>query len=178
MTENEAKEYMEDEIRCLQRASYCDRDCAKCELVKEEEPLIEAFGMAIQALEEIQAYRELGTVEGIVNLFNNQRTIIATQHEALAEKSKELRALKDAEEQGLILHLPCKVGTPVYMIASDCGGDTLDCRYRDCEGCSYLYSFVEENKFDTYMVDDIGKTVFLTKEEAEQALQKMKEGAE
>ena len=91
---------------------------------------------------------------------------------------ERLGEYEDAEEQGLILHLPCKVGTPVYMIASDCGGDTLDCRYRDCEGCSYLYSFVEENKFDTYMVDDIGKTVFLTKEEAEQALQKMKGGAE
>lgn len=51
MTENKAKEYMEDEIRCIQRAIYCDRDCAKCELVKEEEPLLEAFGIAIQALE-------------------------------------------------------------------------------------------------------------------------------
>lgn len=51
MTEQEAKEYMENEIRCIQRASYCDHDCAKCELVKEEEPLLEAFGMAIKALE-------------------------------------------------------------------------------------------------------------------------------
>ena len=51
MTEAEAKEYMKNEIRCIQRASYCDRDCAKCNLVKEEEPLLEAFGMAIKALE-------------------------------------------------------------------------------------------------------------------------------
>lgn len=102
----------------------------------------------------------------------------AEEHEQLAEWLEELKEYEDAEEQGLLLWLPCKVGTPVYMIAQDCGGDTLDCRYRDCEGCSYLYSFVEENAFDTYMVDDIGKTVFLTKEEAEQALQKMKEGAE
>ncbi len=51
MTEAEAKEYMENEIRCIQRASYCDRDCAKCNLVKEEKPLLKAFGMAINALE-------------------------------------------------------------------------------------------------------------------------------
>lgn len=67
MTENEAKAYMEDEIRCIQRASYCDRDCAKCPLVKEETPLLEAFGVAITALEEIQAYRAIGTVEECKN---------------------------------------------------------------------------------------------------------------
>lgn len=84
----------------------------------------------------------------------------------------KLAEYEDLEEQGLLLRLPCKVGTPVYMVAEDCGGDTLDCRRGGCEGCSYLYSFVEENSFDTYMVDDIGKTVFLTKAEAEQALKK------
>lgn len=88
----------------------------------------------------------------------------------------KLGQYEDVEEQGLLLRLPCKVGTPVYMVAQDCDGDTLDCRRGDCEGCNYLHSFVEENKFDTYMCDDIGKTVFLTKAEAEQALAKMKEG--
>ena len=43
----------------------------------------------------------------------------------------------------------------------------------DCEGCTYLYGFVEENKFETYMCDDIGKTVFLTQAEAEQKLEEM-----
>lgn len=77
---------------------------------------------------------------------------------------------EDADEQGLLLRLPCKVGTSVYMVAQDCGGDTLDCMRGDCEGCPYLYSFVEENKFETYMCDEIGKTVFLTKDEAEKKL--------
>lgn len=86
----------------------------------------------------------------------------------------KLGAYEDAEEQGLLLRLPCKVGTPVYMVAQDCGGDTLDCRCMDCEDCRYLYRFVEENSFDTYMCDAIGKTVFLTREEAEKALADMK----
>ena len=63
MTENEAKEYMENEVECIKRASHCDRDCLNCELVKEEEPLIESYGMAIQAIEEIQQYRAIGTIE-------------------------------------------------------------------------------------------------------------------
>lgn len=80
---------------------------------------------------------------------------------------------EDLEEQGKLLKRPCAVGTPVYMIAQDCGGDTLDCRSRDCENCEYLYSFVEENKFEAYMCDEINKTVFLTKEEAEAALKEL-----
>lgn len=36
MTNETAHEYMENEIRCIQRASngICTRDCGKCDLVK------------------------------------------------------------------------------------------------------------------------------------------------
>lgn len=53
MTNKTANEYMENEIRCVQRAGkgICTRECAECELVKEDTPLIEAYGMAILALE-------------------------------------------------------------------------------------------------------------------------------
>lgn len=91
----------------------------------------------------------------------------------LVSEVEQYKTYKDLEEQGLLLRLPCKVGTSVYMVAQDCGGDTLDCMRGDCEGCPYLYSFVEENKFEAYMCDDIGKTVFLTQAEAEQKLKKM-----
>lgn len=55
--------------------------------------LREAIDIAIQALEEIQQYRELGTVEEILKVFNNQQTIIATQHETL----KQYRAIGTVE---------------------------------------------------------------------------------
>ena len=87
----------------------------------------------------------------------------------------KLADYEDAEEQGLLLRLPVAIGTPVYMIGEDCGGDTLDCRRGECDCCPYLHSFVEQNAFDSYMVDDIGKTVFLTKEEAEMKLAESKE---
>lgn len=92
---------------------------------------------------------------------------------SIAQCLKKLQEYENLEEQGLLLRLPCKIGSPVYMVAQDCGGDTLDCRRGDCEGCPYLYSFVEENSFDSYMCDDIGETVFLTKEEAEQKLKEV-----
>ena len=54
----------------------------------------EVSGMAIQALEEIQQYRNLGTAEEILKVFNNQQAIIATQHETL----KQYRAIGTVEE--------------------------------------------------------------------------------
>ncbi len=86
------------------------------------------------------------------------------------EYADKLAEYEDLEEQGKLLKLPCAVGTSVYMVAQDCGGDTLDCRSRNCDNCEYLYSFVEENKFEAYMNDEVGKTVFITKTEAEQKL--------
>lgn len=83
----------------------------------------------------------------------------------------KLKEYEDLEEQGLLLKLPCKVGTTVYSIAEDCGGDTLNCRYPECNNCVDFYRFIEENAFDTYMMDVIGKEVLLTKEEAEKALE-------
>ena len=48
-----AHEYMENEIRCIQRASdgICDRDCGKCDLVRDDKELIEAYGVAILSIE-------------------------------------------------------------------------------------------------------------------------------
>lgn len=51
MAPNEAMDYMENKIRCIQRARYCEKDCDKCKLAQKDKPLIEALGAAIIALE-------------------------------------------------------------------------------------------------------------------------------
>lgn len=80
----------------------------------------------------------------------------------------KLAEYEDAEEQGLILRLPCKVGGTVwkisrFLIGSECG-DLPDVWYR-----------IDQDNFTLSMLGYYGKTIFLTKEEAEQALAKMKE---
>ena len=87
---------------------------------------------------------------------------------------ERLAEYEDLEEQGLLLRLPCKVGDTVYSIAND--GKiypvkaTREVRIVDgvlhiiCEICKYS---------DLVSYDDIGKTVFLTKSEAEQKLKEM-----
>ena len=102
----------------------------------------------------------------------------------------KLQAYEDAEEQGLLLRLPaplddvesfeiadkgiwmkipCRKGDTVYEI------DGITWKGYDWKYKSYESAFVKETVFRLEMLSEIGKTVFLTKEEVEQALAKMKE---
>lgn len=67
----------------------------------------------------------------------------------------ELKEYKDLEEQKKLLKLPCKIGQKVYML------------YHLCEDTAWE---IEEHKIRLEDIENIGKTVFLTQEEAEAAL--------
>lgn len=88
---------------------------------------------------------------------------------------EKLKRYEDLIEQGRIIELPCKVGDTVYCLATPCGG--CEC-YNDvmCEDfierCRNCTSWeIIECKFSMDLYDEFGKTVFLTREEAEQALE-------
>ena len=91
-----------------------------------------------------------------------------------AEMSKEIRMYRKLEEQGLLLRLPCKVGDVIYEIHPLTGKITprkiksiVVC---NCPDLTIMY----KSGYDYSNVqDDFGKTVFLTKEEAEQKLKEM-----
>ena len=163
------------------------------------ENLVQAKHIAIQALEEIQQYRAIGlTPEMVKEMIESEKqaSIQAIFRGAELELYQEIgtveefKALKDAEEQGLLLRLPCKVGDMLYhissyynvvipvrlndIIVSFAGIDNYPKQYNCCsfDECGDVY---EDFEFDN---SDFGKTVFLAKEEAEQALAEMKEGAE
>ena len=99
---------------------------------------------------------------------------ICTTEGELVILLEELQRLRDEEEQGLLLRLPCKVGDTVYALTPFCEicEEALDNTY-DCEICS-KGDFVTETKFDYEMIHMLGKKVFLTKEEAEQKLAEYK----
>ena len=84
-----------------------------------------------------------------------------------------LAEYEDLEEQGLLLRLPCKIGTKVYNITwwDDVQEKVV------VKGKTY-YRTVHKHKitklpFTYYDIDNFGKTVFLTKSEAEQKLKEM-----
>lgn len=64
MAEKEAIEIIQNEKRCvLKNIAGCDRKCADCNLVMDDNKICDGYDTAIKALEEIQQYREIGTVE-------------------------------------------------------------------------------------------------------------------
>ena len=52
MTINEAIALMENERACIVKADTCDRNCAKCELLRDTKDLLSAYDMVIKALEQ------------------------------------------------------------------------------------------------------------------------------
>lgn len=82
---------------------------------------------------------------------------ILPSYEALYER---LREYEDAEEQGLLLRLLCKVGDSIYSVVED--GLTII-------KLKFSLDFYVRRK------NDFGKTVFLTQAEAEAKLKEMEE---
>ena len=74
--------------------------------------------------------------------------------------------LAEADKDGRVLILPCKLGTKVYRI-----------RYKIADYPDKPDLEIADTWFTPEYREDIGKTVFLTREEAEKALQEM-EGKE
>ena len=95
------------------------------------------------------------------------------EHYQVREWLKELKSYKVAEEQGLLLKLPCAIGTTVYAVVRECEGDSFEC-YHTCDTCTWSDTHIKEVIFDIEYIGDVGNWMFLTKEEAEQALAEMK----
>ena len=93
----------------------------------------------------------------------------AEEHMQLAEWLEELKSYKEAEEQGLLVRLPCPVGTTVWDI---CGMDIREnvvCGI-ECgkDGKQFLWANHDE------WLGELNDLVFLTREEAEKKLEEMK----
>lgn len=83
----------------------------------------------------------------------------------------KLAEYEDLEEQGLLLRLPCKVGDRLYRI------DFLGFIISDTVHSIHILqntAYLEMNYWDKDIsLSEVGKTVFLTREEAEQKLKEM-----
>lgn len=81
---------------------------------------------------------------------------------------EQMKEWYEANAEGRLLILPCKVGDIVWKIVRhrvDVSGYRMEWEWETC---------IEAVKFSIGMFEAIGKTIFLTREEAEVAL---KEGA-
>ena len=102
------------------------------------------------------------------------------------DETDRINELMEADKEGRCLVLPCKVGDTYYTIQKTCsdGGyakkgeyfpNGSDCEYCDIRDCDKEFVILE-HKFNSlnFIVDYmeyIGELLFLTKEEAEKALE-------
>ncbi len=99
---------------------------------------------------------------------------------------RKLKEYEDAEEQGLLLRLPCKPNSEVFLICSrytHCSFEDVPFEESSCEGCEHgcdsrkeLYIHRNESvgiEWIARNLNKFGKTVFLTREEAESKLKEM-----
>ena len=106
------------------------------------------------------------------------KDILFNQTQEIRRLNGILQEYKDKEKQGLLIEMPCKVGSKVYEIVDDCNFGA-DCHTRRmCSGCEYRDLHIEPLYLTTELsivssMTDFGKTIFLTRSEAEEALAKM-----
>jgi hypothetical protein len=109
---------------------------------------------------------------GIYDCELNERVteVILNALREKAERESGCGAKMDAERDGRLVVLPCKVGTRVWVIGQNC--DLCRDMYAEepCLFGSCEYKEVFESVFGYGMIDNFGKTVFLTRAEAEAAL--------
>jgi hypothetical protein len=106
----------------------------------------------------------------------------AEKYEQVAKWLKELKSYKEAEEQGLLVRLPCKVGDTVYRVNAGAKQPIIPMTVSEIHFLCYknerAVRFDAIGKEDMgescYRLEDIGRIVFLTREEAEKKLEEMK----
>ena len=109
-------------------------------------------------LEELKSYKDIGTPKELKELKENG-AFTGLELAKLVIMQKELKKYKELEEHGLLVRLPCKVGTEVYYILGI--PNKTPCAIDKCV-------------FELSDINKIGKTLFLTREEAEKKLEEMK----
>nr|DAM74776.1 MAG TPA: hypothetical protein [Caudoviricetes sp.] len=109
--------------------------------------------------ERLAAYEDTGLTP---EQCENAKAIIEYAFRDDTSKAERIRELLKADKDGRILILPCKLGTKVYRI-----------RYKIVDYPAKPEPEITTTWFTPEYREDIGKTVFLTREEAEKDLQKM-----
>lgn len=108
--------------------------------------------------------------------------ILPRECEYISDALKKLADYEDLEEQGRLVILPCNRGDKIYFIKSAFSMAHFPIEARitsvcgvDCDNDVMYSSITEYNKIDRrFKSSDIGKTVFLTKSEAEAKLKELR----
>lgn len=116
-------------------------------------------------------------MERLTNIGSNGEIWIADNDETRRYGRKEtaykkLAEYEDADEQGLLLRLPCKVGDTMYRAIPKLFRSYVKIVINEIN-ITKNGIYITSDKGVSWNVNEIGKTIFFTQEEADQKLKEM-----
>lgn len=102
----------------------------------------------------------------------NAKVIIEAAFSDDTSKAERIRELLKADKDGRLVVRPCKVGDTLFRVFA---GEILEHKVRNMRYLAIQGRWdIDTTPFCSYVESSIGKTIFLTHEEAEKALEAMK----
>ena len=159
-------------------------DCEKCKADwtgKHGKPMVDCTALYCRNClkDRLAAYEDTGLTPGEVKSMQEEHFSgleMAKLHSALME----LKKYQEADKDGRLAVLPCKAGDTVYEVTSRKTISEYRVKAIRVElFCTFIEwdivaGFADKSIFGV-PVDEIGKTIFLTREAAEKALEAMKD---
>lgn len=130
--------------------------------------------LEIALCERLAAYEDTGLTPEEIKAPFTEDTMINLAAQALGVEPSRLRELAEVDKDGRVVVLPCKVGDTVYFALL---GRIIEKQVFSIVSFSNSTRIYCGGTSEYFRPEDIGKTFFLTREEAEKALQEM-EGKE
>ena len=155
------KYYLAEEhyMKCSEDCNV-DMDCVDCH----------AF---YKLIERLAAYEDTGLTPEEIKAPFTEDTMINLASKALGVEPSRLRELAEADKDGRCVVLQCKVGDTVWRIIRDGEPHITRDEVRDMYFADDMTICVELVGGRVTFTEKFGKTVFLSRAEAERALQEM-----
>lgn len=152
-------------------------DCDRCKLKTSRKCTL--YKCRNQLMKRVAAYEDTNlTPEDLNAPFTWQTVLNQASQKALGVEPSRLRELAEADKDGRVVVLPCKVGETVYFVNAKQTLEFAVVGYAvDETGISWVHSEhvdkIGNTNERTFSPDRFGKNTFFTREEAKKALQEM-----
>lgn len=151
-------------------------DCQRCEADwtgKHGKPMVDCTALYCRnrLKDRLAAYEDRGCAPEEVSALKRLFDYALEKSKTLAEQLEllnRIQELAEADKDGRLVVLPCKVGDTVYLIVT-----------KRARNYTPEFRFVKKSRLTFFnmerILQDFGKEAFLTREEAEKALEAMKD---
>lgn len=122
--------------------------------------------------EDLHAYKATGLTPEDITATVSIPMFVKVTSAALGTTPERLRELAEADKDGRLVVRPCKVGDTLFRVFA---GEILEHKVRNMRYLAIQERWdIDTTTFCPYVESSIGKTIFLTCEEAKKALEEMK----